>query len=171
MASFLAEMFAIEAVGKGAEKINNEIKFENFVSQGKDVKFLKARSKCKHKAYGMSYIVEPTYIESAYLDLYDYLIQKGIIKQKIGYEALITADQVHTVNPDKRVLEPKYIKKLINPSNPDYPALLKCYHIDYNKLSNYLINYEHAVLNEVKVFKRSKTVKRSKSKNRTLKLY
>jgi hypothetical protein len=171
MASFLAEMFAIEAVGKGAEKINNEIKFENFIGQGKEVKFIKLRSNCKHKVYGVSYIVDPKYIESAYLDLYDYLIKKEIIKQKIGYETLITADQVHTVNPDKKVLEPKNIKKLINPANSDYPVLLKCYHIDYNKLSNYLINYEHAVLNEVKVFKRSKTVKRSKSKNRTIRLY
>jgi hypothetical protein len=171
MASFLAEMFAIEGVAKGTEKINNEIKFENFIGQGKEVKFLKARSKCKYKVYGISYNVVPMYIESAYLDLYDYLVKKEIIKQKIGYEALITADQVHTVNPDKRVLEPKNIKKLINPSNPDYPELLKCYHIDYNKLSNYLLNYEHAVLNEVKVLKHSKTVKRSKSKNRTIRLY
>lgn len=171
MTSFLAEMFAIEAVAKGAEKINNEIKFENFIGQGKEIKILKARSKCKHNVYGFSYNVVPMYIESAYLDLYDYLVKKEIIKQKIGYEALITADQVHTVNPDKRVLEPKNIKKLINPSNPDYPALLKCYHIDYNKLSNYLLDYEHAVLNEVKVFKRIKTVKRTKSKNRTARLY
>lgn len=171
MASFLANMFAIEAVGKGAEKINNEIKFENFIGQGKEVKFLKTRSKCKHKAYGMSYMVEPNYIESAYLDLYDYLIKKEIIKQKIGYEALITADQVHTVNPDKKVLEPKNIKKLLNPNNSDYPTLLKCYHIDYNKLSNYLINYEHGALNDFKVLKNNKTVKRSKSKNRTVRLY
>jgi thiol-disulfide isomerase/thioredoxin len=41
MASFLAEMFAIEAVAKGAEKINNEIKFENFIGQGKEIKILK----------------------------------------------------------------------------------------------------------------------------------
>ena len=171
MASFLAEMFAIEAVGQGAEKINNEIKFENFIAQGKEVEFLKARSKCKHKAFGMSYIVDPKYIDSAYLDLYDYLIKKEIIKQKIGFETLITADQVHTVNPDKNVLKPNNIKKLVNRNLEDYPELLECYHIDYNKLSDYLINYEHAVLNVVKVFKRTKSVKKSKSKNRTKRLY
>jgi hypothetical protein len=156
--SLLGQLFAIEVVNRGVEKINNEIKFENFIGQGKEVGFLKLISNCKHTAYGMSYIVDPIHIESAYLDLYDYLVKKGIIKSKFGPETLITADQVHIVNPDKSLLKPENIKKLINPTNSDYPALLKCYHIDYNKLSNYLINYEHASLNQFKVIKGGKSL-------------
>jgi hypothetical protein len=157
--SFLGQMFAIEAGNRLTEKINNEIKFENFIGQGKEVGFLNVIKDCKHKVYGMSYKVDhTTNIEPAYLDLYDYLVKKQIIKSKFGLETLITADQVHIVNPDKSVLQPKNIKMLINPNNSDYPALLKCYHIDYNKLSNYLIKYEHASLNQFKVIKGGKSL-------------
>lgn len=157
--SFLGQMLAIEAGNRLTEKINNEIKFENFIGQGKEVGFLNVIKDCKHKVYGMSYKVDhTTNIEPAYLDLYDYLVEKQIIKSKFGLETLITADKVHIVNPDKSVLQPKNIKMLINPNNSDYPALLKCYDVDYNKLSNYLIKYEHASLNQFKVIKGGKSL-------------
>uniref|UniRef100_A0A6C0HTR4 Uncharacterized protein n=1 Tax=viral metagenome TaxID=1070528 RepID=A0A6C0HTR4_9ZZZZ len=150
------------AARKGAEQSNNEIKFDNFVPKAKDKNILTVIPQCKYEESGWfgNYTVDINevtkgnknvsymHLDVAYLELYDYLVKKEIIIKKFGAVFVITFDSIYTIN--EKSIEISTLSKIIKKENPDYPKILKCYTIDYKKLSELLKNYKYDYTDEIR---------------------
>ena len=138
-----------EAEGKAVAALGNELKFDNFIEQGQRDNILVLKKDCSIKKmgwFGSSLKIDNTYLNNAYLVLFDYLVKKEIIKEKVGIQMFFTADYVYTIN--KEFVESKIIKEKIKSTNEDFPKLLHCYTIEFDKLSNFLKNYTYNALDE-----------------------
>ena len=68
---------------------------------------------------------------------------------------MFTLDNVYIINEDL-INQPKLnklLEELINPNNNDYPELLRCYSLNYNKLSELLKTYSYGFINEAQFLK------------------
>ena len=162
------------AANKAIEKTGNQIKFENFVQQAKDKGVLTKIDGCKPEQnglFGASFVG----IDDAYLELYNYLIKKNIIKSTAGAASLVTFDSIDTINKD--LIKESDVKRLVDKDNKDFPKSLKCYTIHHTKLSDFLEGYKYSATNELKVIrglasskrrniKRRRNTRRRKQKNR-----
>jgi hypothetical protein len=146
--SILKDIFFMEAEAKIAESINNEIQLENFELQAKKQNILELKpTPCKSKFWGfIEYTVDHNYLTFCYADLFNYLVKKEIIISKIDYGTFFTANFVYTL--PQPFIDQKEFQKRINPTNSDYPEILKCYTIHENKLYDLLKNYKHDVTDE-----------------------
>lgn len=148
--------FLFEAEARGVEYIGNEIKDVNFVQQAKDKNIITFIPNCTIKNFGWlgDITIDPkdtNHLKTVYLNLYDYLVKHNIIIKKFDLTFFFTADFSYKITQNKELLEIKNLEKILNKQNNDFPKVLKCYTIDYDKLSHLLKNYNNNPTNEVKV--------------------
>jgi hypothetical protein len=156
---------AVEATNAVAEKVGNQITFENFIVQAKNLKILKIKLNTNtENTCNKLQLNDINVKKDAYLELYDCLIEKNIITSKLGLATLFTWWTVYTVN--NKLTNIDNIKNLLK--NINYP-LLKCYSIDYEKLSKFLKSYTHNTMNRINIFNGNKSKSKGKSKNNTKK--
>jgi hypothetical protein len=121
---------------KAVEQKTNQIKFTNFVAQAKSRNILTPISGCKIKSFnlGISEKFHKHHMNlNAYTELYQYLIKKKIINQKLGKASFWTWDYIQTINPD--LIKTDTLHELIKKEDINFPTLLKCYNINYNGTS------------------------------------
>jgi len=99
--------------------------------------------------FGRSLKIDDTFLNDSYLLLFDYLVKKEIIKEKVGIQMFFTADYVYTINKD--LVESKIIQEKIKSTNEDFPKILNCYTIQFDKLSKFLKNYIYNPLDDYKM--------------------
>jgi len=170
---YLFNILGITAVDKVIEKSNNEIKFENFVKQANEKNIVTLIPECKDEQSSGWFSNSTPIIQDVYLGLYDYLVEKEIIKSKVQAVSFITWDSVYTI--DKTLIGLSKLKELIKKENTDFPKILKCYNINYNELSNLLEKYNYGVTDEIKLItkggKRKKYKKKTKNKKTKRRYY
>ena len=168
----ILELEAFVAAGVVGDKVietkYNEIKFDNFVPQAKKRKILTIIPNCKHKGwFGNSYTINNNFNLEAYTILYDYLVDKNIITAKVNKASLWTWDKVYTIN--RQLIHPDSLKVIINKHNKDFPLLLKCFNIHYDKLYDLFKNYKYDALNEFTNLNKKTKAKSKSIKNKTKK--
>jgi hypothetical protein len=155
-----------ETVGETAvvEGVNNEIKFTGFIVQGLKYNVLqKKQGICKKTVKGWLYNSESddnTDIKDIYLELYNHLIKKEIIKKKVGFLSIFSGDAIYTINSSKINNIQQYV-------GTDLPESMKCYSINYSNLENFLKNYNYNLADDVSLL--SKQTKGGKTRNKKIK--
>uniref|UniRef100_A0A6C0EZ48 Uncharacterized protein n=1 Tax=viral metagenome TaxID=1070528 RepID=A0A6C0EZ48_9ZZZZ len=168
--SFILDQLGFAAVDLAVEKAENQITFVNFIAQAMPLNILTLIEGCSQN-FGFLFGVKQinnTHKKDAYLILYDYLVEKNVIKQKTGVATFFILSKVYTVN---RNYDMKNLKNVIenDKNNKKYPELLNCFTINHMKLINFLKNYMYKAENEYKVLTTGGKKTKSKRRSRRLK--
>ncbi len=159
MSSILGNVFQYEAQENITNKLNNEIKVENFVVQLLDIddkinvsseKIISEKvGDCK-KTWG--WYSDKAYAENhkIYYVLYKRLIDEKIILQKFSLFSFITIDYKHTVDPNLTENQLETAIKNITIKNPTF----NCYEINVKKLFIFLKNFKNKIFDNVKMLQK-----------------
>jgi hypothetical protein len=153
--NFAEELEEQEAEDRAAALANNEMRFDNFVNQAFKKNIVTKKSpECKREKDSswtdwfngtskLETLEENNYLKNVvYLNMFDYLVKKRIINQKVGFLSfLFVFDYIYTINKD--LIEVGKLQELLNPDAPDFPKSLKCYNINYPLLSNFFKTYKY----------------------------
>lgn len=149
----LGELFVGTAIDKGIENSGNQIKFDNFTVQAKSKNILKYKPGCSK---------QPDLKDTAYLDLYDFLIKKGVITSALGKEAIITWQSINKINQDK-IKNLDEFKRIVD----DYITVLPCYELDKVALFNFLKTYKYNSADELTYIRNIGSNMRLKQKSKS----
>ncbi len=90
--------------------------------------------------------IDHNHLTFCYADLFNYLVKKEIIISKIDLGTFFTANFVYTL--PQPFIDQREFQKRMNPTNNDFPEILKCYTIHLNKLYDLLKNYKYNITDE-----------------------
>lgn len=130
----LLGFLGITAADAAIENTENQITFENFIMQTKELNILIDKKKCIEKS--------SLELKSIYNFIYEKLLQIGIIEKTITKFMLFQAGRSHFITKDILKLEPQYIQQKLEEIN-EIQKIKECFDIDYNKLSIFLKNYKY----------------------------
>lgn len=151
----LWKFFFFQAQSKLAQSVGNDLTINNFVEQGPrhNILVLNKEKECHIEKKGwfgsVKTEIDDTFLNDSYAVLFDYLVKKEIIKERMGIQVYFTSDYVYTINQE--FIDLKTIEEKINPSNEDFPKTLNCYHIHIDKLYNFFKKYKYEPLDEAKI--------------------
>jgi len=165
-------------VNKLFETANNEIKDFNFISQTKGTDILVPNQRSKIGKMSKICKINKKILDMHSVVLYNYLVKKKIIKKERKKVSLFTWEDVYTI--DKKLIDAKKLKKLLDKNNNDYPYSLECYNVNYKKLHSFLENYKYDsldreklavnLLHELHAGKKNKKVDRTAKQHETKRL-
>lgn len=162
----------LEAASAAIEKSENQLTYANFIVQAQKLSILTYKKGCETGFFGQT-LDKPSITEKdSYFYLHGILVNNGIIETKVNGWVLITLNSSYTVTNDKTKLSVKSLKESIdNDHTADAEKIKKCYDINYEKLSEFLNNYNNNdgkngnnPVNKVSIFKGGN--KRSTKKRR-----
>jgi len=142
----LAGVYAADAAVEGS---NNEIKFDNFIYEieqmkNKDKTFDVFRK--KKKALDNCMINR-----DSYLDLYNFLVNIGVITSEINGFAIITWDTKNVINEEYK--KRGALKRKIKENKSKIPKEISdCYFIDSKNLSRFFREYKYDPTAQFKIF-------------------
>ena len=138
----LFRFLGLDVIDAAVEKFENQLTWENFMEQAKKHEILTYIPFCEKGFWGNKLKTPTLSMKNSYLYLYDTLISLGVIERELNWRSLITIARSHTVTKDISKLTPESLKKSIDEcTNNDAMHIKKCYTIDYDKLSNFLTDY------------------------------
>jgi hypothetical protein len=149
------QFFWFQAQSKLVESLGNELTINNFIEQGKkdDILVLKKEKECHIEKKGwfgsVKTQIDDTFLNDSYALLFDYLVKKEIIKEKIGIQVYFTTDYTYTINQE--FIDSNIIEEKIKSTNEDFPKTLNCYKIHIDRLFNFLKKYKYDPLDEAKI--------------------
>lgn len=145
--------FWFQAQSKLAQSVGNDLTINNFVEQGPRHNILVLKKDCsiEKKGWFGSFKTEinDSFLNDSYAVLFDYLVKKEIIKERMGIQVYFTTDYVYTINQE--FIDSNIIEEKIKSTNEDFPKTLNCYNIDIDKLSNFFKKYKYNPLDEAKI--------------------
>ena len=153
--NFFGNFFFFQAQSKLAQSVGNDLTINNFIEQGQrhNILILNKEKECHIEKKGwfgsIETKIDDTFLNDSYVVLFDYLVKKEIIKERMGIQVYFTSDYVYTINQE--FIDLKIIEEKINPSNEDFPKTLNCYNIYINNLYNFLKKYKYNPLDEAKI--------------------
>jgi hypothetical protein len=153
--SVVKDLVEDEVTDQAAAKYNNEIRFDNFIVQALQSNLLtKNNPSCKREQnpswwdwlqgnQNLETITEEDYLKYVvYLEFFDFLVKKEIIKRKLGFLSFLAVyDYIYNVNNE--LIETGKLQELLKRDDPDFPKSLLCYNINYYLLSKFLKNYKY----------------------------
>jgi hypothetical protein len=138
----LLGFIGISSAAAAVEKSENQLTFVNFIVQAQPLAILTYKKGCETGWLGQT-LDKPSITEKdSYFYLHGILVNNGIIESKVNGWIIITFNSSYTVTDKKAKLSVDSLKNIIkNDITTEAEKIKKCYEINYDKLSEFLINY------------------------------
>jgi hypothetical protein len=152
---YFSGIFGITAVDSAIQKSENQITFENFVVLAEKQGVLAQNETCASKVD-----------KDKYLDLYDALVDADIITKKANAKSVFTWESSYVVSSIIDLGEENLMSILEKKKPHLYVELIKCFNIDFKKLSTLLSTYKYNPTDQFEIMKTGGKGATSKSKKR-----
>lgn len=158
---YFTGLLGITAADTAIQQSENQILFENFIVLAEKQNLLAQNETCTSKVD-----------KDKYLDLYDALVDADIIVKKINTKSLFTWSSSYVISNKIDLGEDNLRTILEKRKSTLYVELIKCYNIDYKKLSNLLLTYKYNPTDQLEILKtggKRKNKKRRRTRKNTRK--